>query len=65
MAENITGDHLRKGFESPEPIFRPAPFWSWNSVMDHGEIVERGSHDELYAANGVYRRLCDMQQTAS
>ncbi len=34
-------------------------------VMDHGEIVERGSHDELYAANGVYRRLCDMQQTAS
>ena len=31
-------------------------------VMDHGRIVERGTHDELYAANGVYRRLCDMQQ---
>jgi len=30
-------------------------------VMDHGEIVERGTHDELYAAGGVYRRLCDMQ----
>ena len=30
-------------------------------VMDHGKIVERGSHDELMAANGVYRRLCDMQ----
>ena len=30
-------------------------------VMDHGEIVERGTHDELYAANGVYRKLCDMQ----
>ena len=30
-------------------------------VMDHGVIVERGTHDELYAANGVYRRLCDMQ----
>ena len=30
-------------------------------VMEHGEIVERGTHDELYAANGVYRRLCDMQ----
>ena len=30
-------------------------------VMDHGAIVERGTHDELYAKNGVYRRLCDMQ----
>ena len=32
-------------------------------VMDHGVIVERGTHDELYAANGVYHRLCDMQKT--
>ena len=32
-------------------------------VMDRGVIVERGSHDELYAQNGVYRRLCDMQRT--
>ena len=30
-------------------------------VMRDGAIVERGTHDELYAANGVYRRLCDMQ----
>lgn len=30
-------------------------------VMKDGEIVERGSHDELYAMNGVYRKLCDMQ----
>jgi len=30
-------------------------------VMDRGEIVERGTHDELYAADGVYRKLCDMQ----
>ena len=30
-------------------------------VMDHGEIVERGTHEELYGANGMYRRLCDMQ----
>ena len=30
-------------------------------VLDHGEIVERGTHDELYAANGAYRKLCDMQ----
>ena len=32
-------------------------------VMDHGRIVERGTHDELYAADGVYRKLCDMQRT--
>ena len=32
-------------------------------VMQEGVIVERGTHDELYAANGVYRRLCDMQKT--
>jgi ABC-type multidrug transport system fused ATPase/permease subunit len=31
-------------------------------VMDHGEIVERGTHDELYAKNGVYRKLCEMQK---
>ncbi|MEI7900797.1 MAG: ABC transporter ATP-binding protein [bacterium] len=30
-------------------------------VMNKGVIVERGSHDELYAAGGVYRTLCDMQ----
>ena len=32
-------------------------------VMDRGVIVERGTHDELYAANGRYRKLCDMQKT--
>ncbi len=30
-------------------------------VMDKGEIVERGTHDELYALGGMYRKLCDMQ----
>ena len=32
-------------------------------VMQDGRIVERGTHAELFAANGVYRRLCDMQKT--
>ena len=31
-------------------------------VMDRGEIVERGTHDDLYSANGIYRKLCDMQK---
>ncbi|MGR9015073.1 MAG: ATP-binding cassette domain-containing protein, partial [Gammaproteobacteria bacterium] len=30
-------------------------------VMDHGRIVERGSHRELIAKNGVYARLHSMQ----
>jgi len=30
-------------------------------VMHHGEIVERGSHDELLEADGLYRQLYDMQ----
>lgn len=32
-------------------------------VMQDGRIVESGTHSELYAADGVYRRLCDMQHT--
>ncbi|MDR3217726.1 MAG: ABC transporter ATP-binding protein/permease [Dysgonamonadaceae bacterium] len=30
-------------------------------VMHEGEIVERGSHEELMAKNGYYSRLCEMQ----
>ena len=30
-------------------------------VMDHGKIVEQGSHDELIAAGGFYKRLYDSQ----
>ncbi|PUZ27770.1 ATP-binding cassette, subfamily B, MsbA [Chitinophaga costaii] len=31
-------------------------------VMDKGEIVERGRHDDLMALNGIYRRLVEMQE---
>ena len=30
-------------------------------VMQKGEIVERGTHNELFSINGVYRRLNDLQ----
>jgi ATP-binding cassette subfamily C protein CydC len=30
-------------------------------VMDHGKIVERGTHAELLAHKGLYRRLWDLQ----
>jgi len=30
-------------------------------VLDHGQIVERGTHEELVAAGGLYRQLHDVQ----
>jgi len=30
-------------------------------VMQQGQIIERGSHKELLKQNGVYKKLCDMQ----
>ncbi|MEO7312653.1 MAG: ABC transporter ATP-binding protein [Chitinophagaceae bacterium] len=31
-------------------------------VLQKGEIVERGTHDQLLAQNGYYKRLVDMQE---
>ncbi len=31
-------------------------------VLQKGEIAERGSHDELLAKDGIYRRLVEMQE---
>lgn len=33
-------------------------------VVHQGRIIERGTHTELYAAGGQYRKLCDMQAFA-
>jgi len=33
-------------------------------VIDKGRIFERGTHTELFAAGGQYRKLCDMQAFA-
>jgi ATP-binding cassette subfamily B protein len=30
-------------------------------VLDRGEIVQRGTHDELMAQEGIYRRIYDLQ----
>jgi ATP-binding cassette subfamily B protein len=30
-------------------------------VLDDGEIVERGTHGELLAHNGLYREIYDLQ----
>ena len=30
-------------------------------VMDRGRVVEEGTHAQLYARGGMYRRICDLQ----
>lgn len=31
-------------------------------VMSHGRVIEQGSHDELYAQDGMYRALVNAQR---
>ena len=30
-------------------------------VVDNGQIVESGKHEELFAKGGLYRKLCEEQ----
>ena len=34
----VPRQRMRETFADPGPEFRPAPFWSWNSIMDEGEV---------------------------
>jgi ATP-binding cassette, subfamily B, bacterial MsbA len=31
-------------------------------VLEHGKIIERGTHDVLISHGGMYKRLCDLQE---
>jgi ABC-type multidrug transport system fused ATPase/permease subunit len=31
-------------------------------VVDHGQIVEQGTHEELIAYGGLYSKLVELQQ---
>ncbi|MBS1951465.1 MAG: ABC transporter ATP-binding protein [Bacteroidetes bacterium] len=33
-------------------------------VVQHGEIIERGTHDDLNTQNGLYKKLVDIQKTS-
>jgi ATP-binding cassette subfamily B protein len=30
-------------------------------VLNHGKIAEVGTHEELYKQNGIYKKICDIQ----
>jgi len=64
--ENIILNNLRRIMENRTSIVishrvSSAKLADKIVVLDEGEIVEEGTHDELYARNGVYRELYEKQ----
>jgi ATP-binding cassette subfamily B multidrug efflux pump len=59
-------DHLLEGRTSLIVAHRLSTIKSVDRilVMHEGRLVEEGSHDELYAAGGIYRDLFDLQFAA-
>ena len=59
-------DHLMKGRTSLIVAHRLTTISKVDRilVMSHGQLVEQGSHEELYAQGGIYRDLFDLQFAA-
>jgi subfamily B ATP-binding cassette protein MsbA len=59
-------DHLMKGRTSIVIAHRLSTIQHADEiiVLQKGEIAERGTHRELWELNGIYRRLCNMQQVS-
>jgi ABC-type multidrug transport system fused ATPase/permease subunit len=56
-------DELMKGRTSIVIAHRLSTIRNANKiiVLDKGQIVESGTHEELFNAGGLYRRLCELQ----
>ena len=46
--------NMKEEFASPGPEFRPAPFWSWNSVMEEGEVRRQVADFAAHGFGGAF-----------
>lgn len=50
----VPRDELKKGFQNPAPAYRPAPFWSWNSDLDRGEVRRQIADFAAHGFGGMF-----------